>query len=68
MREICQRHLYLSQGFLFGLFTTTSYTLPIELKAHSVSSSLNLLTSNHESRQVTLALLKLVLVEVAIAD
>lgn len=43
VREICQPRVCascLSHGFLFGLFTTASCTSPIELKAHSVFSSL----------------------------
>ena len=60
MREICvclcQWASCVSHDFLFGLFTTATCTLPIDLKAHSVSPSLNLLTSDHERRQVTVLL------------
>lgn len=56
---VCVRvRLSLSHGFRFGLFTTAGCAFPIELKAHWVSSSLNLITSNHERRQVTGALFR----------
>lgn len=48
-----------SHDFLFGLITKANCTFPSEYKAHSVSSSLNLLTSNHERRQVTVTCLGL---------
>lgn len=65
MREICRPcpclckcASCLSRDFLFGLFTTGSCTFPHWGRAPSVSSSLNLLTSDRKRRQVTVALFR----------
>lgn len=50
---LCKRASVLSHDFLFGVVTTASCTFPIQFKAHSAPSSLNLLTLHHGRRQVT---------------